>query len=127
MLYVNVPDGVQQMAICFTDCTNRSNFTIMRRTAMNDDKLQVFSTEVSNTSNITYKIKLIFPDNSEGDSDWISHQRYVSDIRNDLLLDYEGSKEEIKNIFVLMCFTVMSLMILLLKIVIKIIRRKINE
>lgn len=116
ILHVNIPDGVENMAICYSDCTSRHNFTIMEKSTVNDGKLHVFKSEIPDVAT-AYKLKIIFRNRSEGDTGWLSIQATCSK---------DDFKQEIKNIFALVCFSATSLVVLLLKIAVKNVRRKLK-
>lgn len=125
MLYVNVPKGVHKMAVCFTKCENRSDFTVMRHKMINDGQLPVFYIDV--VENVTtYKLKLIFPDQTEGDTDWINMTTVEMSCKEPQQKQQQQLKE-MNNIFILSCFTVSSLCVILLKILRKCIRNRVNE
>lgn len=127
------------MAICFSnsDCTNRTNFMVMGKKEINHGDLPVFTVKLpkNDTWNITsYKLKLIFSDLSEGDSEWftmmtagISNATTLKDkhYQQQPPLIYENDddiRRKTQEIFHLMCFTVSALIVMLLKLCIKFVR-----
>lgn len=131
VLFVNIPHGVQHIAICFEDCSNRTAYALMSYTVLNDGHLPVFYAEVPSTTRC--KLKLIFHDRTEGDADWLTIQNHtVKYINQDFNITAASLgistalSSELNNIFILTCFCVSSLIVLLLKIVLKYFKRKIN-
>lgn len=124
VLYTDVPVRARDMAICFTDCTNRSNFSMMSRKVVNGGKLNTFYTLLP--EGVTaYKLKIVFQDNTDGDTGWIT----ISDggDKNEMRISDVDFRSELRNIFGLVCFAASSLTVLLLKTVIKNVRRKVKQ
>lgn len=109
ILYINQPYGVKNVAVCLNSiCENRSQFILMSNTTINDDHLAVFY--ISFPPNIsTYTLKLLFPDGTEGDSNAIS-------ISSGNVCNEERKDEDyMKQIFILTCFTLSSLLLIILR------------
>lgn len=136
VLYINVPHGIQHVAVCCIEaCENRSDFSIMRQTEINNGFLPVFYVETPN--NYTQcKLKLIFSDQTEFDTKWLkviedtSEQVNVTEDIHTSSIGISGRgadiQQEITNIFILVCFVLSSLIILILKVIMKCIKKKIN-
>lgn len=95
ILYVNVPYGVKNMAICFS-CENRSDYTVMSLTNINGGRLPVFY--YKELPIVDYKLKLIFKDGTEGDTEWIKNGN-VSNVVNDFkVVDAEAVINNFNNV-----------------------------
>lgn len=120
ILYINKPQGVKNVAVCFLNCENRSEFMLMSEKLVNNGNLAVYYTELpANIS--TYKLKLVFPDNTEGDVESSSSSSSLSStcpIEEYIIKDY------IRKIFILACFTVLSLLVLIFKIIVKYLKNR---
>lgn len=67
MLYINKPYVVKNVTICFSNCENRSPFTLMGESTVNPGYLVVCYSQLP--SNISYyRLKLLFIDGTEGNS-----------------------------------------------------------
>lgn len=115
VLYLNVPYEVQHIAICYKSCENRSEFALMKNEVVNDGYLPVFSSEIP--PNVTkYKMKLTFHNHSERDSGWkfLSEPQYVGlQATTKITMNW---RTERRNILIILCFTVSSLIVLFLKL-----------
>lgn len=122
ILYVNVPYGVKNMAICFS-CENRSDYTVMSLTNINDGRLPVFY-YYKELPIVDYKLKLIFEDGTEGDTEWIKNGN-VSNVVNDFkVVDAEAVINNFnnvtENIIALLSIILVSLCFVIIKIFMKI-------
>lgn len=117
ILYINKPHGVKNVAVCFSNCENRTQFSLMSETTVNDGNLVVYYTQLPpNTS--TYTLKLLFPDGTEGDSESFLFKHYGFNEE-----DIPLREDYLKKIFNLVCFIALSLLVLILKIIIKYVKR----
>lgn len=119
ILYVNQPYSVENIAICYDPiCENRSQFTLMSNTTINDGHLAVYY--ISFPSNVsTYTLKLLFTNGIEVDSDALPLPGKKC--------DSEDKKDYMEQIFILAWFTVSSLLIIILKNVIKFSRKLMSK
>lgn len=134
ILYVNIPHGIQHAAVCCAkECENRSDFSIMRQSQINNGYLPVFYVETTN--NTQCKLKLLFSDRTEFDTNWIKiaantneKENATRDIHISSIGSHDGNdiQKEITNIFILVCFVLTSLIVLILKILMKCIKKRIN-
>lgn len=122
ILYVNVPYGVKNMAICFS-CENRSDFQIMGHTDINDGRLPVFYYD--DLLSVNYKLKLIFQDGTEGDTEWIQSSNSSTTTIVGAGSVIENINLEIRKIFILLSFVLSSISVLILKILIKCIKKRV--
>lgn len=123
ILYVNTPYGVKNMAICFS-CENRSDFQLMSYKHINDGHLPVFY--YNDLPSMKYKIKLIFQDGTEGDTNWIHSNNSTTIAADNAGPAIENLNSEIKNIFILLSFVLSSVCVLVLKIFVKCIKKRIK-
>lgn len=122
ILFVNIPDGVKKMAICFT-CENRSDFQIMRHANINAGHLPVFY--YNDLPSTNYKLKLIFQDGFERDTEWLQGDNSTTTFVSEPVI--ENINLEIKNIFILLSLVLLSISVLLLKIFMKCIEKRIKR
>lgn len=116
------------MAICFYSCENRSDFQLMSQTNINDGRLPVFYYK---NLKANYKIKLIFQDGTEGDTELIYTNNNNNNSNNNTTATTTtpvigNINTDIKQIFVLLYFVVSSMSVLLLKIILKCIKNRIE-
>ncbi|CAH1987011.1 unnamed protein product [Acanthoscelides obtectus] len=105
VLYTNVPNNVKRIAICFNDekidC-NQTEWSLMNHKVMNYGQLPVFFKEIPKSKGTFYKIKLIFPDNTEEDSEWYkttnsdsTAQYDISIILLSIILELNGHQADV--------------------------------
>lgn len=142
LLYTNVPHEVNNVAVCFNDIKEdciRSSWKLMGRTKLNDERLQVFYAMIPSTNNTYYKLKLIYPDGTEGDqANWQNtFSDYLQKIYpNDTTTKNSSSSgsnchwiesnmsAKIYRLYLISCVTMLLILIMIIKIIIKTIKQK---
>lgn len=117
-----MPNGVQHMAVCFNnfkeEC-NRTTWMLMRRNIVNNARLPVFYTELPKINNSYYKLKWIYPDNSEGDQ-----EQWQKTTFDDIPVNVEYI---MYTSFTISCIILLGIVILILELVVKNIKRRLES
>lgn len=126
ILYINVPSGVTQMAICLDnlqrDCTP-TEWLMMNFMQVNDGKLDTFSIPIYQKE---YKLKLVYQDGREEEfENWKTVPQSPPLLEIDLtdMQPINITQNEYYTLYIISCITLSLILLIILKICIEIINK----